>query len=116
MHKSQDFPSMWSINQETLPAIGFIVYSNSEYQYICAGFLRLVEGGFAQIDTLVTNPDIDSYIRHEGINLLVNKLLETAKSLKLKGIYAHTNSQNIIKRAVDTGFHVVNQSIIALPF
>lgn len=114
MHRSQEYKDMYAIGLETLPKIGFISFSNTEFQYIAAGFLRIVEGGFGQLDTFVTNPSLDSHVRDEGLNLLVETLINEAKTLKLKGIYAHTASINIIKRAEETGFHVINQSIIAL--
>lgn len=114
MHRAHDFKFMDEISEDRLPKIGFITYSNTEYQYIAAGFLRMVEGGFAQIDSLVTNPSLDPGIRNEGVALLVETLVKTAKDMKLKGIYAFTIDKGILMRAEATGFHVIDHKIVAL--
>lgn len=114
MHLSRNYDSMHSITMEELPKIGFISYSNSEYQYVAAGFLRMVEGGYAQIDSLVSNEKLSPELRHEGLKLVVDSLIETAKSLKLKGIYALTLHSDILERAVVTGFRVLDHKVITL--
>ena len=114
MHISNDYREMGALQDSYIPKIGFIAYSNSEYQYIAAGFLRIVEGGFGQLDTFVTNPAIEPCIRNEAIILITDKLIETAKGLKLSGIYAFTADNSILKRAEETGFRVKNQSVITL--
>jgi hypothetical protein len=113
MHVANNYDNVSAV-EAILPKLGFIAYCNSEYQYIAAGFLRMVEGNIAQIDTLVTNPAIESSIRHEALNLIVDKLLESAKELKLLGVYAFTSDYSTIKRAEETGFRVKNQSVITL--
>lgn len=97
---------------KTLPKIGYMALMNGHP--IAAGFLRRVEGGYAQIDTLTSNKQFGSIVRHEGIKLIVDTLVNDAKDLKLKGIIAFTKDAGIIKRAEDIGFHVVEQSLIAL--
>lgn len=116
MHKSHNYSFMSDISEDGLPKIGFIVYSNTEFQYIAAAFLRIVEGGYAQVDTIVSNPMLTADVRHEGINLLANKLIETAKELKLKAIYAFTVDKSIIVRAKKAGFSVIDHMIIARKF
>ena len=98
-----------------LPKIGFIAFSNSEYQYVAIGFLRMVEGNLAQMDGFITNPELSGDIRNEGINLIVKSLIEKAKSLKLKAIYAFTVDESILMRAEDTGFTVKDYKVITLP-
>jgi hypothetical protein len=114
MHIAQEYKEMGALQESYIPKIGFIAYSNTEYQYVAAGFLRMVEGGFGQLDTFVTNPSIAPHIRNEAIILITDKLIETAKSLKLTGIYAFTADKSIISRAEATGFRVKNQSVITL--
>ncbi len=82
---------------------------------IAAGFLRRLEPCFAQIDTLASNSYFGAIVRNEGISLIVDTLINDAKALKLKGIISHTNNEGILTRAKALGFHIVNQSIIALP-
>lgn len=114
MHKSHDFRFMDEISEDRIPKIGFITYSNTEYQYIAAGFLRIVEGGYAQIDTMVTNPSLEPYVRNEGLTLLIETLIQTAKDMKLKGIYALTVDKSVLLRAEETGFQVIDHKIVAL--
>lgn len=99
-----------------VPEIGFIAYSNTEFKYVAAGFLRMVEGGYAQIDTLVTNPSLDPEVRSKGIDLVVEKLINTAKDMKLEGIYALTLHKNIISRAEAIGFRITDYKVVALKF
>lgn len=98
---------------DTLPKIGYIATEGSIP--VAMGFLRLVEGGFAQIDTLVTNADLPPETRHQGLEPLIDQLIQTAKQKKLKGIISFTSDMGVIKRAVDTGFKVTSQAVIVLP-
>jgi hypothetical protein len=114
MHLAQGSKTYDILDLNTLPRIGYIVYSDTEYHYVAAGFLRMVEGGFAQIDTLVTNPNITGDVRNEGLTLLVDTLIKTAKDMELKGIYSMTTNGSIIDRALKLGFFVSNHVVIVL--
>ena len=113
MHESNNYEGVTHINMKTLPKIGFIVFLDKTP--IAAGFLRRLEPCFGQIDTLVSNRYLGSIVRHQGVTAIVDALINEAKVLKLQGIICHTSSQDVIKRAKDIGFHIVNQQIIALP-
>lgn len=110
MLNSQKYLCISEINMKNLPKIGYIVLFNGHP--IAAGFLRRVEGGYAQFDTLVSNPYFGSKIRHEGIDLVVETLLQEAKTLKLKGIIALTSEPTIVTRAKDKDFKVVEQTLL----
>lgn len=112
MLESQNYPNVSAIQMRTLPKIGYIALLNG--QPIAAGFLRKVEPCYAQIDTLVSNKHFGGIIRHEGIKKVVDSLLQDAKSLKLEGIIAHTSDDGVLKRALELGFHTIDQKIIAL--
>ncbi len=119
MHKTQGYSDMASIESNSLPAIGAIAYKFDAFTDIgapvAACFLRMVEGGFAQMDTFVTNANASSELRHEGINACVDKLIIEAKKLKLLGILATTKDESTIMRAQSLGFHVVtDHKVIAL--
>lgn len=101
-----------TVTMKTLPKIGYIALMNN--QPIAAGFLRKVEGGYAQMDTLVSSPYFGSKIRNIGINKVVDCLLEEAKDLKLTGILAFTGEQSIIDRAKERGFEVFDQKLIGM--
>jgi hypothetical protein len=101
------------ITTKNLPKIGYIVYSNKTP--IAAGFLRRLEPCYAQIDTLCSSSWFGSQIRHDAIKLVVDNLIEDAKRLKLEGIIATTRDKGTLERALSIGFHVVEESLIALP-
>ncbi len=107
LHHSQKAPYF------DVPALGFVAFDSATP--IAAGFLRMVEGGFAQIDSLVSNASLSSSMRNEGVALVVDHLIEAAKGLKLKGIYAHTTDEGIVRRAAELGFIHSPGIIIALP-
>lgn len=97
---------MWSYTAaEQLPKLGFVVYAEREaydsYDAVCAGFLREVEGGSYMFDSLISNPDLNSEQRNEGMNLLWKAVIEAAgKSL----IIGFSVDEGTIQRAVDAGF------------
>lgn len=114
MLKSQNYLGICYIEMKTLPKIGFIALLNN--QPIAAGFLRRVEGGFAQIDTLASNAYFGSQIRHAGVSKVVDSLIEEAKHLKLRGIISVSSDTGTLKRAIDLGFKALDdQKVIVLP-
>jgi hypothetical protein len=113
LHNSQNYMSIEQITMQNLPRIGYVAIMGGHP--IACGFLRRVEGGFAQIDTLASNAFFGSKIRNDGITLIVDELINEAKRLKLRGIISMTNDQGVMTRAKAIGFHEVQQSIIALP-
>lgn len=113
LHESQKYESMGALQYKLLPKIGFIAYLGE--QPIAAGFLRRLEPNFAQIDTLVSNGHFGSRIRHEGVKIVVDSLINEAKRLKLSGIIALTKDTGTLTRAEDIGFHVIQDvKVIAL--
>jgi len=112
MLENRQYMGMSEITTKTVPKLGYIALINKKP--VAAGFLRRVEGGYAQFDGLTSNPYFGSIIRHEGIKKVVDQLILNAKQLKLKGIIAFTADESVKKRAADLGFQTVDQSIIAL--
>lgn len=110
---SQNYVGFDAITPEGLPKCGFVARCDSGP--IAVGFLRMVEGGYAQLDTLVSNAEMSSGLRHEGISMVVTELIERAKQLKLKGIIAFTEDHGVLARAAHLGFKLVPQTIISLP-
>lgn len=99
-------------HDNVLPEIGFVAYEGAIP--VAMGFLRQIEGGYALIDTLVTNRDLSSELRHVGISKLVDKLIETAKDQGFKGVMALSNDDGILKRADTLGFKTIQQTPIGL--
>lgn len=75
--------------------------------------LRLMEGEICYIDSMASNQSYESTVRHEALDKLTITLLELAKNLGFKKIFAHTREECIIERAERHGFNVVKQKIIA---
>ena len=118
MLESQSYLGITDIANDSLPAIGFVaIESGKAYRVpVAAGFLRRVEGGFAQLDTLMSNAMRPAEIRHEAISMVVEELISEAKKLNLHGILATSKDESTIMRALALGFHVVEeQKLIALP-
>jgi hypothetical protein len=113
LHIGQQSDTFHHLTEDTLPALGAVATNGNDC--VAFGFLRMVEGGYCQIDTLVSNAALSSEIRHEGVSELVKTLIETAKSLNLKGIIAFTSDKTVVARAEATGFRVIPSVVIALP-
>lgn len=113
MLESQKYPDLANICKKTLPKVGYIAFIDN--MPVAAGFLRRLEPCYAHLDTLCSNAYCGSLLRHEGIKLVVDSLIEDAKRLKLKGIVAFTKDVGTLERAKTLGFHVIPQTMIALP-
>lgn len=113
MHELQKYPHTALLTMKALPKVGYIALMNN--QPIAAGFLRRLEGGYGQLDTLVSNPYFGSQVRHEGVKRVVDMLLQSAKDLKLHGLISYTNDSGILLRAKDLGFTEIDQKVIVLP-
>jgi hypothetical protein len=114
LHETQNSQLAIQLYPESLPEIGFAVYSDDYKRFAAMGFLRKIEGGYAMIDTLVSNAKLSANTRHEAMSLLTKELVDTAKRLKLKGIISLTSAKDVISRAEDMGFKVINQVPISL--
>jgi hypothetical protein len=94
-----------SITPETTPAIGFMVFEDKVP--VAAGFLRRVEGGYAQFDGFTSNAQMPSHKRHDALEYITTCLLNTAESLNVKSVFAFTEHDVIVQRAIRHGFHRV---------
>lgn len=110
--ESNDYLGISEVNMKTLPKIGYIALLNGHP--IAAGFLRRVEGGYAQLDTLTSNKHMGSIIRHKGISKVVETLIQDAKDMQLRGIVAFSRDPGVLKRAADLGFKELDNKLIAL--
>jgi hypothetical protein len=112
MLESQKCEWINAVSFKTLPKTGYIALQNNEP--IAAGFLRLVEGGYGQLDTFVSNPYLGSKIRHEAIEMVTDNLLAAAKEAELLGIIAVSKDQSIIDRALQKGFKIIPQTLLGI--
>lgn len=112
LFEANKYQDMDSITTELLPNCGYVAYQDDTC--IAAGFLRLVEGKCGLMDSYVSNPEITSEVRHIALDLITKSIIEAAKGMKLKGIFAFSSDKGIRLRAEATGFQLVDQSFYAL--
>lgn len=96
-----------------LPKVGFILGAKN-YGPIAIGFLRRCEGNVGMIDSMITNPAIPAKLRNEALDLLIIRLVSSAKRRKIFKIMGYSQDENTLLRAQRHGFHLVSQSLIAL--
>lgn len=97
-------------NQELktqLPCLSFIVPG------VAAGSVRLVEGGYGILESLVTNPYVSGITRNKAIDALVSFLLIEAKSCNIKNIMAFSTNESVLNRSLKHGFNPLNHTIIS---
>lgn len=97
---------------EEMPAIGFVAYEGD--RPIACAFIRRVEGSFALLDTLVSNSDASSALRHRAIDSLVNHILRTAKRLNIPKLLAYSVDEGTLRRSEKHGFVRQPHAVIAV--
>lgn len=97
---------------EDLPALGYITLDRG--RPIAAGFIRLMEGGFGMMDSLITDPSAPGEIRSKAIDLVVTKLLKQAKSAGVKHIFAFSRDNNTLERSIKHGFKKLPETVIGV--
>lgn len=95
-----------------LPANGHIVHIDDIP--VAMGFIRLVEGGYGQFDSFITNSRIPNEFRDKALHLLTSKLIELSKQLKLKSIVSYSLDKNTLLRAYMHGFVHIEHTVIVL--
>lgn len=85
-----------------MPENGYVAYKGLEP--VAMAFIRKVEGGFGQLDGLVSNPTSSPKCRDLCIDIVVTKSLQEAKALGLRSIIAFSLDANTLARSVKHGF------------
>lgn len=103
-----------------LPAIGAIAYKKTslkemnEYEYISAGFIRIVEGDFYFMDSLITNPKSAARDRDDAIDKVVGFLIDIVKKSSKRRILCWSKDENTRIRGKKWGFKEVPTQVMAL--
>lgn len=92
--------------RDELPQIGYVV------DKIAMGFLRRMEGGFAQIDSLVTNPIASPEDRDQALDLIYSTLIDTARSIGIKALMGFTTNKNTLTRSLRHGFTISDHTFL----
>lgn len=88
-----------------LPAIGFIVPG------VAIGFLRQCEGGYAIMDSLVSNPHVSPATRHSALDKIYAHIIKVPGFNKILGF---TVDEGALERAKRHGFKQIHHAILAL--
>lgn len=97
---------------EDLPEYGVMAFEHD--LPIAAGFLRKVEGGYAMLDSLITNPNAPPDIRNVILDRVTTKLIDTARRNKLKALIANSLDKNTLMRSAKHGFTSLPHTLIVL--
>lgn len=98
--------------RDEMPEIGFVAWEGE--RRVAAVCLHRCEGNYAWINGLVTNPEISPIKRSNAIDLVVQKLIATAKELKIKGILGFSVDEGTLKRSEKHGFRKMPHTMILL--
>lgn len=97
---------------DTVPKLGLLAFYNETP--VAAGFLRRVEGHYAILDSLITDPTAAPQVRDKILDLLVTMLIGLAKRHKIKGLQAGTLDSRTLVRALRHGFVQHTHTLITL--
>jgi len=100
----------FEVKPSDLPGHTFAALYKDEIVAIAG--LRLMEGEVCYIDSMASNQNFESTVRHEALDLLTKTILDLARNLGFKKIFAHTREDCIVKRAERHGFNLVKQKVI----
>lgn len=96
-------------NSEDMPEIGFV--SLEQDSVVSCGFLRRVEGGYAQFDGLATDPDAPPELRAKANDLIIDHICNVASEMGIKHILAYSTDINTILRAERHGFALLPHAL-----
>lgn len=94
-----------NLNEElvhTLPQFGLIAFERE--LPIAAGFIRQVEGNYAILDSIISNPTADPSLRHRALDLIYKKCIHIAKLNGITRLIGTTADHGILTRSLNHGF------------
>ncbi len=94
-----------AIAKEFLPATGYIVDG------VCAGFLYKTDSKIAWIEYIISNKECDKSVRNDGLDILINKLLDVANEDGFKAIFTSVEHPKLMDRYVSHGFNVTDHNM-----
>ena len=93
-----------------LPEHGYIAFCNMAP--VAVGFLRICESDLAIMDSVMTNPQFESEIRHWALEGIISALMDDARHFGIKKILAYSIDDGIRKRAKSFGFKELPQVLM----
>lgn len=104
--------NMPKVTRHALPELGYVAWHNGDP--IGAVFLRRCEGEVAIVDSLISNPKIQSQIRHIALDALITHIIDQAKKLNLTMILGYTVDASTLARSIRLGFSESPYSIVVM--
>lgn len=110
-YRKQDY---WNLNalchfrgcyfppEDEMPKLGWLAID--EKRVVAMAFLRKVEGGYAILDGVITNPLIDGTVRHQALDALFAKAMEEGRKRGFKAILGTSTDVSTIMRSEKFGF------------
>lgn len=98
------------VSAKELP--GHIFCAVVDDKIIAMAGLRLMEGEVCFIDSMATDQSVEGAKRHEALEELTKGLLDMAKNLGFKKVFATTKEDCIVERAKRHGFKLSDQKVI----
>lgn len=100
------------IMESSTPKLGYITYK--EGKPLAAVFIRLVEGGYGQMDGLIRDKSLSKEEASVALDLCVNKAIESAKEAGISGLMAYTRDRTTMERSFKHGWVKLDQAIIVM--
>ena len=88
---------------DSLPKVG-VMAEWLDGTPVAAGYLRVVEGGYAIIDSLIADPASDKTRRNEALDGIITRLIVDGRRLGMKSLLAICELPATIERAKTHGF------------
>ncbi len=105
----EDFPTIkeWGAEHgaeyspDQFPKVGFMVDG------VAAFFLYQTDSTCCWLENMVSKKDVDKSVRNIALELIIDAIIEEAKSLGFKVAYASTSNYRVALRAKKYGAHVI---------
>lgn len=98
------------VTRHSLPEIGYMAWTHGKA--VGAVFLRRCEGELGIVDSLISNPEIQSHVRHIALDALINHICEQAKHHKIKMVLGYTRDESTLTRSLRLGFEQSPFSVV----
>lgn len=96
---------------DELPNLGTVVLERGEP--IAMGFLRMCEGKYAIVDSLISNPEAPGDMRYSALDMVVDNLTVYSRDHDIKYLIAWTQDHNTRMRAFAHGFNQLEHTLIS---
>lgn len=90
------------VSLSEMPSVGII--AKESYKAIAMGFIRQCEGRVGILDSIITDPDATSELRHEALDQIFNQVQELAKAMGLLMLMGTSVDAGTIERSKKVGF------------